>query len=172
MSSSTQAPTQSLWPEIEAQAQLLSEFLTKNKLTLSCAESCTGGGLGYALTSVPGSSRWFAGSIVTYSNALKAELLAVPKDTLINIGAVSEPVVEAMVNGLYDRTFCDFGLAVSGVAGPGGGSEDKPVGTVCMAWRVPNQPVRVATCHFAGDRRQVREQSILHLLKETGRGFF
>lgn len=162
----------SLWQEIEAQAAVLGEFLGKNKLTLSCAESCTGGGLGYALTSVPGSSKWFAGSLVTYSNALKAGLLGVSKDALINIGAVSEPVVEAMVNGLYQQTYCDFGLAVSGIAGPDGGSEEKPVGTVCMAWRVPNQVVRVETCHFAGDRRQVREQSILHLLKEAGRGFF
>ena len=166
------APTHSLWPEIEAQAHALGDFLKNHKLTISCAESCTGGGLGYALTSVPGSSRWFAGSLVTYSNALKAELLGVSKDALINVGAVSETVAEAMVNGLYQRTYCDFGLAVSGIAGPDGGSEEKPVGTVCMAWRVPNQAVRVATCHFDGDRRQVREQSILHLLKEAGVGFF
>lgn len=172
MSTLVQSNLNSLWPEIEAQAQIVGEFLKNHKLTISCAESCTGGGLGYALTSVSGSSRWFAGSLVTYSNALKAELLGVSKDALINVGAVSETVVEAMVNGLYERTYCDFGMAVSGIAGPDGGSKDKPVGMVCMAWRVPNRAVRVETCHFSGDRRQIREQSILHLLKEVGVGFW
>ena len=101
--------------------------------TLAVAESCTGGALGAALTAVPGSSAAFAGGVIAYSNAVKQQLLGVPASLIDQHGAVSEPVAKAMAEGLRSRIHCDWGIAISGVAGPGGGTVDKPVGMVCFA---------------------------------------
>ena len=101
--------------------------------TLAVAESCTGGALGAALTAVPGSSAAFAGGVIAYSNAVKQQLLGVPASLIDQHGAVSEPVAKAMAEGLRSRIHCDWGIAISGVAGPGGGTVDKPVGMVCLA---------------------------------------
>ena len=101
--------------------------------TLAVAESCTGGALGAALTAVPGSSAAFAGGVIAYSNAVKQQLLGVPASLIDQHGAVSEPVAKAMAEGLRSRIHCDWGIAISGVAGPGGGNVDKPVGMVCLA---------------------------------------
>ena len=101
--------------------------------TLAVAESCTGGALGAALTAVPGSSAAFAGGVIAYSNAVKQQLLGVPASLIDQHGAVSEPVAKAMAEGLRSRIHCDWGIAISGVAGPGGGTVDKPIGMVCLA---------------------------------------
>ena len=105
--------------------------------TLAVAESCTGGALGAALTAVPGSSAAFSGGVIAYSNAVKQQLLGVPAALLDEHGAVSEPVVKAMAEGLLSRYHCDWGIAISGVAGPGGGTVEKPVGMVCLALAWP-----------------------------------
>lgn len=125
---------------------------------VSSAESCTGGGVAAWITAVEGSSRYFSSSLVTYSNAAKRDMLGVPADCLDAHGAVSEPVVTAMVAGVCRVTGADIAVAISGVAGPGGGSVDKPVGTVWLA--VGNQLAQRARClHLSGDRLAVREQS-------------
>ena len=105
--------------------------------TLAVAESCTGGALGAALTAVAGSSAVFAGGVIAYSNAVKHQLLGVPEALLDQHGAVSEPVAKAMAQGLRSRLHCDWGIAISGVAGPGGGTVEKPVGMVCLALAGP-----------------------------------
>ena len=128
-------------------------------LTVSCAESCTGGGIAHAITAVPGSSTWFDMGFVTYSNASKASLLAVSPDILERYGAVSEAVVSAMAEGACSRAGADIAVSVSGIAGPDGGSIDKPVGTVWLAW-AGFKGVKTRCCQFDGDREEVREQAI------------
>ena len=132
--------------------------------TLATAESCTGGWIAKALTDVPGSSGWFAAGIVSYSNAAKTELLGVPAALLAAHGAVSEPVVRAMAEGARLRTGADFAVAVSGVAGPDGGTAEKPVGTVWFAWASP-EGLRTQRVCFAGDREAVRRASVRHALE-------
>ncbi len=111
----------------------LGRLCREKQVTIATAESCTGGGIGHALVQVPGSSAYYLGSIVSYSNTLKENLLNVLQQTLINHGAVSEETVIEMIHGLTDQTGCDVGVAVSGIAGPGGGSAEKPVGTIWLA---------------------------------------
>lgn len=111
----------------------LKDLFTIKGLTLSTAESCTGGNISHLITSIPGSSSYFVGSIVSYSNDIKSRLLHVKKETLLQYGAVSEQCVKEMLIGLLGQTQSDLGIAISGVAGPDGGSEDKPVGTVWIA---------------------------------------
>lgn len=135
---------------------------------VACAESCTAGGIAYALTSVPGSSAWFERGWVTYSNAAKHEELGVPVALIEGLGAVSVPVVRAMALGALGRSGADLVLAVSGIAGPGGGVPGKPVGTVCLGWarRFGEAiEVRVATRHFVGDRAAVRSAAIVAALE-------
>jgi len=127
--------------------------------TVAVAESCTGGLLAGAMTRVPGCSAWFAGGVVAYSNALKQRLLGVPADLLSAHGAVSREVAEAMATGVRDVTDTDIGIAISGVAGPGGGTDAKPVGTVVLALAGP-RGVRSWVHRFEGDREQVRVQAI------------
>ncbi len=110
------------------------DLYRKKSITLATAESCTGGLVAHRLTSVPGSSQVYQGSIVSYSYGLKEKLLTVSHDTLIKEGAVSENTVVEMLNGLLESTSVDVGVAISGIAGPGGGTPDKPVGTIWMAW--------------------------------------
>jgi nicotinamide-nucleotide amidase len=133
-----------------------------------CAESCTAGGIAYALTTVPGSSAWFERGWVTYSNASKHEELGVPLALIEGLGAVSVPVVRAMALGALARGHADLALAVSGIAGPAGGVPGKPVGTVCLGWarRVDEATeVRVSMRHFEGDRSSVRSTSIIAALE-------
>ncbi|MBL8392447.1 MAG: nicotinamide-nucleotide amidohydrolase family protein [Candidatus Accumulibacter sp.] len=132
---------------------------------LTTAESCTGGWLGQCITAVAGSSRWFDCGFISYSNEAKRELLGVGDDTLANHGAVSEATAAAMALGALGRGSADWAMAITGIAGPDGGTAEKPVGTVCFAWAGADAQVFTATRHFAGDRRAVRAQSVEHALR-------
>jgi len=150
--------------ELHALSINTGESLTRAGLMLATAESCTGGGIGAAVTMVAGSSRWFEGGFVTYSNASKQALLGVSPETLLKHGAVSEATVSAMVDGALARTRAGIAVAVSGVAGPGGGTLTKPVGTVCIAWGLAEGQREVRTYRFAGDRDAVRREAVLEAL--------
>ncbi len=132
---------------------------------LVTAESCTGGWAAQVITSVAGSSEWFERGFVVYSNAAKLELLGVRAETLQRHGAVSEETASEMALGALARSKASIALAVTGVAGPGGGSPDKPVGTVCFAWARSGGRVRSETLQLAGDRESVRRQSVVHALQ-------
>lgn len=119
--------------EDETMQQVVGKWLLKNKKTISTAESCTGGAIASLITSVPGASAYFVGSVVSYSYEIKETLLAVKKETLNKFGAVSEETVREMLAGLFDKMKTDYGIAVSGIMGPGGGLPGKPVGTVWVA---------------------------------------
>jgi len=119
--------------EDETMQQVLGKILLKNKKTISTAESCTGGSIASLITSVPGASSYFEGSIVSYSYDIKESLLHVKKETLEKYGAVSEETVKEMLDGLLEKMKTDYGIAVSGIMGPGGGTDEKPVGTVFIA---------------------------------------
>jgi len=137
----------------------IQEFCISKSWKLAVAESCTGGLIGARLTSVPGSSSYFAGGVIAYSNDLKKNLLNVSAGLLESEGAVSGPVVEAMVRGVIAATGADCGISVTGVAGPDGGTEEKPVGTVWVGVAVPSGTTsRLFT--FSGDRAAVREQTV------------
>ena len=145
--------------DLEALALKLGRALQVRGWRLGAAESCTGGWIAQALTDVAGSSQWFDGGVVSYSNAAKTELLGVPAEVLAAHGAVSEQAVRAMAEGALRRFAADIAVAVSGVAGPGGGTDDKPVGTVHFAWAVPNG-ITAARRIFAGSREAVRRQTV------------
>jgi nicotinamide-nucleotide amidase len=131
---------------------------------LVTAESCTGGWVAQALTSVAGSSEWFERGFVTYSDDAKREMLGVRTETLSHHGAVSEETAREMARGALERSKAGVALAITGVAGPTGGSPDKPVGTVCFAW-ASKRGVRSETRRFSGDRESVRRQSVIHALE-------
>jgi nicotinamide-nucleotide amidase len=139
--------------------------LAGRKLMLAIAESCTGGGVAEAVTRVAGSSQWFDRGFVTYSNLAKQEMLGVPSEILERCGAVSEETVNAMARGVLARSRADVAIAVSGIAGPTGGTEEKPVGTVCFAWCVGQGPPVALTEHLKGDRESIRRQSVELLLR-------
>lgn len=150
--------------ELEGLAQQLGVALSRHRLMLVTAESCTGGGIAAAVTAVAGSSGWFERGFVTYSNAAKRELLDVQEATLLAHGAVSEPVVREMVAGALRHSSAQVAVAVSGIAGPDGGSPDKPVGTVCLAWGGAVAPLCSETRCFQGDRAAVRRQAVMAAL--------
>lgn len=131
---------------------------------LVTAESCTGGWVAQAVTSVPGSSEWFERGFVTYSNAAKEEMLGVPRATLESHGAVSKDTAREMALGALRRSRGTVAVAVTGVAGPAGGTPAKPVGLVCFAWATRHE-TRVECRHFSGDRESVRRQSVEHALQ-------
>ena len=141
----------------------VAELLQQKKLQLATAESCTGGLIAAACTDLAGSSVWFERGFVSYSNAAKTELLGVPADLIEAHGAVSEPVARAMVEGALRRSRAQVAVAVTGVAGPGGGSPGKPVGTVWFGWATPDGVVTDKRC-FDGDRQHVREATVQHAL--------
>ena len=130
----------------------------------AAAESCTGGWIAKALTDVPGASRWFTTGYVTYENEAKTRELGVPAQMLATHGAVSEPVVAAMATAARERARADVAVAVSGIAGPDGGSLGKPVGTVWFAWAYP-EGLASETLWFAGDRDAVRRFAVAHALE-------
>lgn len=132
---------------------------------LALAESCTGGLISARITDVAGSSAWFERGLVTYSNRAKQELLGVPETLLQTHGAVSAQTVQAMIEGLLRHSPADWGIAVTGIAGPGGGSVNKPVGTVWLAWMRRGQAPLVERRQFAGSREQVRVATAEHALR-------
>ena len=143
---------------------LVADFLLKRGWMLATAESCTGGLIAAACTELAGSSQWFERGFVTYSNEAKTELLGVDAALIARDGAVSESVVRAMAQGALARSRAQVAVAVTGVAGPGGGSADKPVGTVWLAWATP-QGLHSEVQHFAGDRADVRAATVEHALR-------
>jgi len=150
--------------EIHALAAELGVRLAARHAMCVTAESCTGGLVAGAITDVAGSSGWFERGFVTYSNEAKVELLGVPAATIVQHGAVSEATARAMAEGALARTPAHVAVAITGVAGPGGGSVDKPVGMVCFAWAGRGTPTRVATGHFGGDRRAIRYAAVVEAL--------
>jgi nicotinamide-nucleotide amidase len=138
--------------------------MMEQDLHLAVAESCTGGWLAKVITDLPGSSGWFDRGYVTYSNRAKQSMLGVCEATLIEHGAVSEATVGEMTQGAIKQSGADLALAVSGIAGPSGGSEEKPVGTVCFAWQRAGETARVSRERFNGDREAIRWQSVCYLL--------
>ena len=159
--------------DMTALAEQVGEALLESGRALATAESCTGGWVAKLVTDIAGSSQWFDRGFITYSNAAKQDMLGVSGTTLEAEGAVSEVTVAAMVSGALERSLADVALAISGIAGPGGERPGKPVGTVCFAWQLQEQPPRIETQHFSGDRNNVRQQAVLHalqvLLNELGR---
>lgn len=137
----------------------LGRQLLRAKAQVSTAESCTGGGIAEAITRIPGSSSWFEAGYITYSNRQKSTQLDVPEALFASAGAVSREVVEAMVRGAQAHSGARFAVAVSGVAGPDGGSAEKPVGTVWLAWGDGERLFSVRR-QFAGDRAEVRRQTV------------
>jgi nicotinamide-nucleotide amidase len=144
----------------EPSAASLADLMLRLGLRLAVAESCTGGWLAKVVTDLAGSSAWLDRGFVTYSNAAKQEMLGVRAETLAAHGAVSEAVVAEMVIGVLSRSAAQVAVAISGVAGPGGGSPEKPVGTVCLAWAWPEGRVETRRFHFGGDRDAVRRRSV------------
>lgn len=139
-------------------------LLARNE-SLTLAESCTGGGLACAVTEIAGSSAWFERGFVTYSNAAKSELLGVPEITIERHGAVSEATARAMAEGALAHSPAHWAVAITGIAGPAGGSADKPVGTVCFAWAGRDLGYQAQTRCFSGDRSAVRAQSVAYALR-------
>lgn len=139
------------------------DILVSGNQTVCTVESCTGGGIAYAITAVAGSSNWFERGYVTYSNDAKSSMVNVPRELLREHGAVSVEVAESMAMGGRQSAGAEFALAVTGIAGPGGGSKEKPVGTVCFGWAGPGV-LASERIVFDGDREMVRSQTTLHAL--------
>jgi nicotinamide-nucleotide amidase len=146
--------------KLAALAAELGQRLQARGWTCTTAESCTGGLVAGAITAIAGSSAWFGRGYVTYSNDAKHEELGVPSEVLAAQGAVSEATARALATGALDRSGADLAVAVTGIAGPSGGSPAKPVGMVCFAWARRDGPAEAETRHFAGDRAGVREASV------------
>ncbi len=148
---------------------LLAERLRALNWCMATAESCTGGGIGYYLTELAGASDWFAGGVLAYNNAAKQDVLGVSAQTLLTDGAVSEATVAQMADGVFRVMRADCAVSVSGIAGPSGGTADKPVGTVCFAWawrdEIGNTHVRTHRAQFIGNRSEVRMQTVLRALE-------
>jgi len=148
-------------------AALVSELVSLGKV-VSTAESCTGGWIAKAITDIPGSSAVFGYGIVSYSNGAKESLLGVQNQTLEDHGSVSEPVVREMAEGSLHLSGADIGVAVSGIAGPDGGSDEKPVGTTWFAWAVRDGgkiTTQTSSQYFDGDRDLIRELTVVHALQ-------
>ena len=154
--------------QLERLAAALGQALVRQHLVLATAESCTAGGIAFAVTLIPGSSEWFDRGFITYTDEAKTQMLGVSAAYLRDFGAVSEPVARAMALGALSRSGAQVSVAVTGIAGPDGGSAEKPVGlgTVCLAWALRRDPAQAAwvkteTRRFEGGRAVVRTQSIL-----------
>jgi len=155
-----------LTESIERVSQQLGQQLKSKGWTISSAESCTGGGVAFAITSVAGSSEWFKQSFVTYSNDAKQSLLGVRQEVLMSFGAVSQQTVEQMASGCALKSQAEIGVSISGIAGPDGGTEDKPVGLVWFGFFI-NGDISTEKQIFSGDRHQVRLQAIEFALQQT-----
>jgi len=140
-------------------------LLADKKITVAVAESCTGGALCQALTDIPGSSAWFDRGFITYSNQAKVEMLGVSSTLLEQYGAVSFETARAMVEGVHGRSQAELAIAITGIAGPGGGTAEKPVGTVFFGIGQKGQAVKIDKRRFKGDRSEVRARSVEFVLK-------
>ena len=150
--------------KIDTKISVLATKLLKREWFLSTAESCTGGWLAKSCTDLSGSSAWFERGFVTYTNRSKNEMLGVDMALIDEHGAVSEETVGAMVAGALEHSPTHIAVAISGIAGPDGGTEAKPVGTVCFGWMVKGGVKVVETTHFKGDREAVRRQAVEYAL--------
>lgn len=148
-------------------AEQLGDALLQRQLSLVSAESCTGGWVAKCVTDVPGSSAWFDRGFVTYTNISKQELLGVSAELLQEHGAVSEVVARAMAEGALAHSHADISLAITGIAGPGGGSLDKPVGLVWHAWAGAELPLSSRQYHYSGSREQIRCQAVFTAMHEV-----
>ena len=144
-------------------AENLVELLKARGLVCATAESCTGGGVGSAITGVPGSSAVFAGGVISYSNEVKRDVLGVSAESLDKYGAVSPQVAAQMADGVRRLLKTDLAVSLTGIAGPDGGSDEKPVGLVWFGLSTPSG-TRTEKCLFRGDRAQVRVQAVVHAL--------
>lgn len=147
-------------------ADQLGAALKAHNLTLALAESCTGGMAAQTVTAIAGSSAWFDRGFVTYSNQSKQEMLNVATKTISTYGAVSEQTATEMALGALKNSHAKIAGSITGIAGPDGGTSDKPVGTVCFAWVGINQPLQTITQHFHGDRHAIRQQAVATLLTD------
>jgi hypothetical protein len=150
--------------DLENLAAEVGRLLRARGLTISCAESCTGGLLTSTLTDVPGSSRYLMGSVVSYTNEVKARILGVSEESLVTYGAVSTPVARAMAEGVRDLMRTDLGVGITGIAGPGGGTAEKPVGLVYIAVSAP-RGTEVHAHRFSGARLENKCASVEHALR-------
>ncbi len=151
--------------ELDVLSQRVGAALQQARLKLATAESCTGGWIAQVVTATAGSSDWFDCGFVSYSNTAKMQLLGVAPDVLRANGAVSEATAIEMVRGALAHSRADFALSVTGIAGPAGGTPDKPVGTVCFAWCRRNGEPGAITQRFDGDRTRVRRQTVIFALE-------
>lgn len=147
-------------------SQRLGAQLLQRNWRVATAESCTGGGIAAAITAIAGSSAWFDCGIVSYANFIKEKLLGVSGSSLLQYGAVSEKVVTEMVHGVIAISAANIAVAVSGIAGPGGGTPEKPVGTVWFAWATSSGAVTTKLKTFSGDRLEIQKQAIIFALEE------
>ncbi|MES9992335.1 MAG: nicotinamide-nucleotide amidase [Candidatus Thiodiazotropha sp.] len=151
---------------VEAMSARCADLLRHFGYRLVVAESCTGGWLAKILTDLAGSSEWFDRGFVTYSNQAKQAMLGVSSATLQQHGAVSKACVIEMTQGALNESGADVALAISGIAGPGGGTAEKPVGTVCFAWQFKGEDANSTQIQFEGDRNQVRWQAVVYALQQ------
>jgi len=151
--------------ELQQLAAELGDLLRARGWMVATAESCTGGWVGQLLTSIPGSSAWYERGFITYANAAKQEMLDVSADTLETYGAVSEETAGAMAAGALAHSHAHAALAISGVAGPGGGTPQKPVGLVCYGWALADGTHMSSTCRLDGDREEIRSRAVAAALR-------
>ncbi len=150
--------------QIALQVERLAQQLQHKGWSLACAESCTGGLLAKSCTDISGSSRWFECAYVTYSNEAKSAMLGVPSALIEDCGAVSEEVAAAMVKGVLEKAGVDLAVSITGIAGPDGGTAEKPVGTVCFGFAAKDGEIMSSRELFNGDRNHIRQQSVLFAL--------
>lgn len=151
--------------ELVGLARELGDKLRARGWKLATAESCTGGWVGQLVTSLPGSSHWYERGFITYANAAKVEMLGVPAETLAAHGAVSEETAMAMAAGALKQSHAQATLAITGIAGPGGGTPQKPVGLVCYGWALADGTVISSTCRLDGDREEIRSRAAAAALR-------
>jgi len=151
--------------ELQQLAAELGDRLRVRGWMLATAESCTGGWAGQLLTALPGSSQWYERGFITYANAAKIEMLGVPAATLDQYGAVSEETASAMAAGALAHSHAQATLAISGIAGPGGGTPQKPVGLVCYGWALEDGTLMSSTCRLDGDREEIRSRAVAAALR-------
>jgi len=150
--------------KIALQVKRLAERMQHKGWSMACAESCTGGLLAKSCTDLSGSSRWFECAYVTYNNEAKSAMLGVPPQLIQDYGAVSEQVAAAMVKGVLEKAGVDLAVSITGIAGPDGGTPEKPVGTVCFGFAIRGGEIESVTRLFNGDRNLIRQQSVLFAL--------